>query len=254
MKFSACIEMLFVKESDSHAERIALARKAGLKTIEFWGWINKDLTAIEQALKDNDIELAAMIAEPMLDLTKPENCAPYLEAISNSVKTAQQLGANTLIAQAGNRDASRSFHDQRSCLVSTLTAVGKQLEGSGVKLALEPLNTRYDHPGYFLSSTVEALDIIDEINSPNIGLLYDLYHSMVMDEHPATVIGNRVDRILHIHIADHPGRNEPGSGILDLKTSIDWLTSNGYTGHIGLEYKPTGSTFNALKKTHNKLK
>ncbi|PCI85297.1 MAG: hydroxypyruvate isomerase [Hyphomicrobiales bacterium] len=254
MKFSACIEMLFVNETDSHAERIKLAREAGLDAVEFWRWVNKDIDIIEQALKDNNIKLAAMIAEPMLDLTKQENIEPYLNAIDASVKTAQRLGANILIAQSGNRDISRSFHDQRSCLVQTLQAVGKQLEGTGVKLALEPLNTRYDHPGYFLNSTVEALDIIDEVNSANIGLLYDVYHSMVMDEHPATVIGNRVDRILHIHIADHPGRNEPGSGILDLKTSLNWLADNGYNGLIGLEYRPTKATTKTLDKIYNILK
>ena len=254
MKFSACIEMLFVQESDSYAERIRLAREAGLDIVEFWGWVNKDLDAIEQALQDNDIKLTAMIAEPMLDLTKPENLTPYLDALNNSVKTAQRLGAPLLIAQAGNRDPSRSFNDQRDCLIAALSAAGKLLVGTGVKLALEPLNTRYDHPGYFLNSTIEALDIIDEVNSPNIGLLYDLYHSMVMDEHPPTVIGNRADRILHIHIADHPGRHQPSSGILDLKTSIDWLMSQGYNGAIGLEYKPTISTVDALEKTYNKLK
>ncbi|MBL1422156.1 MAG: TIM barrel protein [Alphaproteobacteria bacterium] len=254
MQFSACIEMLFTKETNSHAERIKLAREAGLDNIEFWGWVNKDIDIIEQALKDNNMKLAAMITEPMLDLTKPENFEPYLNAIDASVKTAKRLGANILIAQAGNRDVSRSFHDQRGCLVQTLKAVGKQLEGTGVKLALEPLNTRYDHPGYFLNSTVEALDIIDEVSSPNIGLLYDVYHSMVMDEHPATVIGNRVDRILHIHIADHPGRNEPGSGILDLKTSLNWLTDNGYNGLCGLEYRPTKATTITLNKTYNILK
>lgn len=253
MKFSACIEMLFAKETDDYAQRIGLAREAGLDTVEFWGWINKDIDAIKQALHEHKINLTAMIAEPMLDLTKPENLAPYLDAINNSTKTAQELNAPILIAQAGKRDASRSFHDQRNCLVATLKAAGKQLEGTGVKLALEPLNTRYDHPGYFLSSTVEALDIIDEVNHPNIGLLYDLYHSMVMDEHPATVIGDRVDRILHIHIADHLGRNEPGSGILDLKTSIDWLFSHGYSGAVGLEFRPTGSTIDALKQTQDRL-
>lgn len=254
MKFSACIEMLFTKETNSHAERIKLAREAGLDNIEFWGWVNKDLDIIEQALKDNNIKLAAMVAEPMLDLTKKNNLEPYLDAINASVKTAQRLGTTILIAQSGNRDLSRSFHDQRSCLVATLKAAGKQLEGTGVKLALEPLNTRYDHTGYFLSSTVEALDIIDEVNSPNIGLLYDVYHSMVMDEHPATVIGNRIDRILHIHVADHPGRNEPGSGILDLRTSLNWLVDNGYNGLFGLEYKPTKTTTKTLIKTYNNLK
>ena len=56
------------------------------------------------------------------------------------------------------------------------------LAGTGARMALEPLNTRVDHPGYFLELTTEGLDIVDEVGRPEIGLLYDLYHSMVMGE------------------------------------------------------------------------
>lgn len=254
MEFSACIEMIFAKEADNYPERIKLAREAGLNIVEFWGWFNKDIDAIELALKTENMQLSALIAEPMLDLTKPENLDDYMIGLQKSIKTAQRLGAKTLIAQAGNLDRNRSFNAQRQCLITTLIAAGKTLQDSGVKLALEPLNTRFDHPGYFLSSTIEALDIIDEVNSPNVGLLYDLYHSMVMDEHPATVIGQRIDRIIHIHIADHPGRNEVGSGNLDLATPLKWLFDHGYDGLVGLEFRPTGNSVDALTQTYNKLK
>ena len=123
------------------------------------------------------------------------------------------------------------------------------LEGSGVRLALEPLNTLVDHQGYYLASTSEGLDIIDEVGRPEIALLYDLYHSMVMGEQTAEVLAGRVDRIAHIHVADHPGRNQPGTGELPIRQGLDWLRVKGYSGYTGLEFRPTGLTADALAET-----
>src|SRR5690606_35807932 len=108
-------------------------------------------------------------------------------------------------------------------LVEAMRRSADVLEGSGVRLALEPLNTLVDHKGYYLHSTAEGLDIVDAVDRPEIALLYDLYHSMVMGEDTAAVLAGRVDRIAHIRVADHPGRNEPGTGGLPLRQSLEWL-------------------------------
>ena len=107
---------------------------------------------------------------------------------------------------------------------------------------MEPLNTLVDHKGYFLPSTREGLDIVDDVDRPEIRLIYDIYHSAVMGEDTPGVIGDRVDRISHVHLADHPGRHEPGSGGIDLVKRVQWLVANGYEGALGLEYKPSRPT------------
>jgi hydroxypyruvate isomerase len=117
-----------------------------------------------------------------------------------------------------------------------------------VRLGLEPLNDRVDHPGYYLTSSEEAFAIVDAVDRPEIGLTYDLYHSMVMGEDPETVAGGHLNRIVHVHLADHPGRNQPGSGSLDLKAQLSWLERAGYDGWVGLEFRPTGRTSDALRQ------
>jgi hydroxypyruvate isomerase len=114
-------------------------------------------------------------------------------------------------------------------------------------LAVEPLNTRVDHVGYFLPSTAEALDIIDEVDRREVRILYDIYHSAVMGERIEEALDGRVDRIAHVHIADHPGRHEPGSGAMDGRGRLEWLAATTYPGMLGVEYKPTGSTEASLK-------
>lgn len=247
MRYSACIEMLFVKESADPAERIRLAHQAGLDAFEFWHWRNKDLAAIETAMHETGMTLAGIVAEPMLPLTHPAAHEPFLSGLVDTIAVAKRLGTTLLIAQAGDELPDRPRAEQRAALVTALGRAADLLAGSGVRIALEPLNTLVDHPGYYLDSTREGLDIVDEVGRPEIGLLYDLYHSMVMGERPQEVLEGRVDRILHIHLADHPGRSEPGSASLDLAGGLGYLLDNGYAGLAGLEYRPSGPTLASIQ-------
>lgn len=254
MRYSACLEMLFVPESANFVRRIALARDAGLEAFEFWRWIDKDIDAVETAVKATGMAVAGLVAEPMVPLTDPARHSGFLEGLEKSIGVAQRLGARVLIAQAGDDLPGRTRQEQRAAIQSCLVRAADVLHGTGVKLAIEPLNTLVDHPGYFLHSTHEALDIVDAVGRPGeIGILYDLYHSMMMGEVAHEVLAGRVDRIVHIHVADHPGRHQPGTGSLPLKPALQWLYANGYTGRVGLEYVPTGSSIQSLNETRAQL-
>jgi hydroxypyruvate isomerase len=241
-KFSACVEWLFADEADDFPDRIRLAAKAGFDAFEFWHWTSKDIGKIEAAMRETGIALASFVAEPMISLTDPANHAAFLEGLRRSAEVAQRLGAKTLIAQAGDDRAGVSRAEQRAALTECLVKAADILRGGGVTLGLEPLNTRIDHVGYFLSSTAEGLDIVDAVGSANIKIVYDIYHSAVMDEKTEVVLQSRVESVAHVHVADHPGRNQPGSGLIDLKERLNWLTANGYDGYAGLEYRPVGGT------------
>lgn len=252
-RFSACIEMLFVSETADPAERIRLAHKAGLEAVEFWFWSNKDLDAIERALDETGIKLAGIVAEPFAELTREGDHDRFLRGLEQSRDVATRLGAPVLICQSGPLLADIDRDRQHDGLTLAMAKSADVLAGSGVKLGLEPLNDRVDHPGYYLTSSEEAFAIADAVNRPEIGLTYDLYHSMIMDEDPWTVAGSHLDRIIHVHLADHPGRHQPGTGRLDLKPQLEWLDRIGYDGFVGLEYRPTGTTVDSLKETWAKL-
>jgi hydroxypyruvate isomerase len=245
-QYSACIEMLFVPETNDFAQRIALAKAAGFDRVEFWMWSNKDLDAIERALSENGVQLAGIVAEPFAELTRETDHDRFLAGLEKSRDVALRLGAPILICQSGPLLAGVDRARQHDALTIAMARSADVLRGSGVRLALEPLNDRVDHKGYYLTSTAEGLSICDAVNRPEIGLTYDMYHSMVMGEDPETVLAGGLDHILHVHIADHPGRNQPGSGTLPLKQKLAWLTAQGYAGAVGLEFRPTGTTADAL--------
>lgn len=246
MKYSACIEWLFSEATDDFAERIRLAGASGLDFVEFWFWSDKDLDALERALRESGVRLAGCVCEPMIGLNDPANHAAYLDGVRASLAVAQRLGATVLIAQAGQDRECVPRAEQRAALVDCLRGAAEILAGSGVRLTVEPLNTRVDHPGYLLSSTAETLDIIREVNRPEIGIVYDVYHSAVMDERTEDVLGGAIDHVLHVHVADYPGRGDPGTGGIDLGARLAWIRSQGYEGPVGLEYRPQGSTADAL--------
>lgn len=246
MKYSACIEWLFEGEHPDFADRIRAAQDAGLDAIEFWRHSNKDLDAVEAALRETGMPLVGLLCEPKQPLTDPGAHEQYLAGLGATLQVAQRLGAKVIISQAGDALPGRSRSEQHAAIVSGLRRAALLLEGTGVVLAIEPLNDRVDHPGYYLTSTAEGPDIIDEVNRPEIRLLYDVYHSAVMGEVTEDVLAGRLDRVAHVHLADAPGRGAPGSGSLDYQARLDWLEMAGYRGYVGLEYRPGGPTVDGL--------
>jgi hydroxypyruvate isomerase len=244
MRFSACIEMLF-SEEPVFANRVRAAKAAGLDAVEFWGWSNKDFGGVEAALKETGLPLAGILCEPIANLTNPATHAFFLAGVAASRDAAMRFGAQLMIAQAGNAVAGMSRPSQHKALVDCLKRAADIVAGSSIVIALEPLNDRVDHPGYFLTSTTEGLDIIDEVGRPEIRLLYDIYHAAVMGE-AIDLLAGRLDRIAHVHLADAPGRHEPGSGDMDWQARLDWLAGHGYTGRVGLEYRPSAGTTASL--------
>lgn len=237
--------MLF-KDIPSFPDRIRAAKAAGIDAVEFWAWSNKDLDAVKAALDETGLPLAGILCEPITKITDPEMHGVFLDGVRASLAAAIKLGAPVMIAQAGDDRAGIPREAQHAALVKVFKEAADLLKGSGVVIAVEPLNDRVDHPGYYLTSTVEGLDIIDEVDRPEIRLLYDIYHSAVMGEHIEDVLDGRLDRVVHVHLADTQGRGEPGSGTLDWRARLDWLADHGYDGLVGLEYRPSGSTRESL--------
>ncbi len=237
--------MLFAGETANFSDRIRMARDAGLDGVEFWRWTDKDLEAVESALRETSLPLTGIVAEPMIPLTDPTRHDEFLAGLDASIATARRLGAPMLIAQTGDL-LQTPRATQRQALTDCLRRAADRLDGTGVVLAIEPLNTRVDHAGYYLSSTVEGLDIVDAVGRTQIRILYDIYHAAVMDEEIAPVLQGRLDRVAHVHLADAPGRGEPGSGSLNWESRLAWLQEAGYGGFVGLEYRPTQDTRKSL--------
>ena len=244
LELSACIEWLF-REEPVFVDRVGRAVGAGVPCVEFWSWRDKDVPAIGAALAETGARLAAFVSEPVGRLVDPRTHDAFVAGVAESAQTARLLGCRSLIVLAGDRLSDVSDADQRRAVVTGLRLAGPVAAEHGVALLLEPLNTRIDHVGHFLDSTAEGLAIVEEVAEPNVRLLLDLYHAAVMGEH-LEAVGDRLSLIGHIHVADVPGRHQPGTGTIDWEQTIRWLERSGYNGCLGLEYQPTGDTVSSL--------
>ncbi|MBS1172884.1 MAG: hyi, partial [Proteobacteria bacterium] len=133
----------------------------------------------------------------------------------------------------------------RETLVANLRFAAAKLDEAGIRLLIEPINT-VDIPGFYLSRTRQALDLLDEVGSGNLYLQYDIYHMQRMEGELANTIRQNLGRIAHLQLADNPGRNEPGTGEINYPFLFALIDSLGYEGWIGCEYKPAATTVEGL--------
>jgi hydroxypyruvate isomerase len=240
MKLAACIEWLFADETDDVAERVRLAAAAGMAGVEFHLWRNKDLGALQRALDETGLPLTGFVVEPRRSLVAPAEHGEFLDALRETLPQAQRLNCPYLVIASGFTLPDTPRQAQHEAIVTVLGTAAKYAEDAGITLILEPLNDRIDHPGMYLVSVREGLDIIDEVASPALKLIFDAYHSAVMGDDPADVLRGRYDRVAHVQVADNPGRGAPGTGGIDFAALTQTLQQGGYAGAIGLEFKLNG--------------
>ncbi len=249
MRLSPCIEWQFADEHPTLPDRIRAVHAAGLGHAEFHLWRDKDVDGIAKALAETGVQLTGICVDPRRSLVDPDQHGEVLEAVRESLAAAKKLGSPPMVIASGFTLDGVSDAAHFDAAVTVLRQAAALADAAGVMLVLEPLNDRIDHPGMYLVSTALGLDIVEAVASPNLRLLYDLYHSNVMGEDMESVLAGRIHLVHHIQIADMPGRGEPGTGTIDWLGLVGILRRLGYQGDLGLEYRPTLPASESLAQT-----
>lgn len=253
MKLSACIENTYMfNEYPELVDRIAAAKKAGVDIVEFHMWADRDLDAIDRALKSNGVRLAGLVVNPRCGLIDESKLDFFVDAMTKTIAAAKRLGAWGVVVAGGPAFGGETPEQGHKSAVKLLRAIAPVAEREGITLWLENLNSKIDHKGFLLDSALECLDILEEVNSPAIKLLYDVYHACVMGEAPREVL-RRAHLIGHIQVADTNGRKEPGSGTIDWADFMAALRQSGYQGDIGMEYRPSTDSAATVAQTRKVL-
>jgi hydroxypyruvate isomerase len=255
---SACIEPMYSELP--FLERFQAAKDDGFDFVEFWSWTDKDLGAVKAAAEQADIGISGFNGDAELSLIDPDRKADYLAFLKTSVAAAKKVGARSVTIHSnglGEGGVVLNDYDELSDTVKLCTmydnllACAKIAEESGVQMNLEPLNITTDHPGNFLRTTRMAAELTRLIGSPKLKVLYDVYHMQLNEGSLCDNIRAYGDQFGHIHVADAPGRHEPGTGEINYANVFACLKQCGYTGLVGYELIPKTTTAEAVKAIMN---
>ena len=235
-KVSVCIDMMF-----SHLDfydRIDAVKKWGIDTVEFWKWSNKDSGKIKNSgarvsifnMDSADDQLSYDLSRGILNSGRVDD---FVAALKESIPVYKALGASAMIVLIGEK-ADYNEDNVYKCLTAALPL----LEENGVTLIVEPLNN-IDRVGYSMPYAAPVFDLLKRIDSPHIKMLYDIYHQNMMGDFSMDEIKENIKYIGHFHVADAPGRHEPGTGRVNYVSILKEISELDFDGYVGLEYRAT---------------
>jgi hydroxypyruvate isomerase len=231
-------------------ERAAAARAAGFDGVEFWwpwaGMAPSDAEgdAFVRSIGDAGVELVSlnfhagdMAAGERGILSHPGRAAEFREHVAACVEIAGRTGCRRLNAPYGLRAGGADDDTQDAVAVENLRLAAEAAGKVGASVLVEAINS-VDIPGFPVDTSDRAMAVIERVGAPNVGFLADLYHLAKMGEDVAEVLTRNRDKILHVQVADPPGRGAPGTGALDFEPAFAALARDRYPGWVGLEYVP----------------
>jgi hydroxypyruvate isomerase len=250
-----CVEMLF--DGKPLEERFAKAAELGFRNVEIW--------MVDGTFKGKPRDLSAMAADAGVrvtntvigspdgsvggGLTNPKNRDLWLERARTTVEYTREAGIPATIVCTGNAIPGMSDEEMMTSVVDGLRSTIEIAEKAGITLLLEPLNTAYDHQGYWLTSSDLGAEICRRVGSRRMRLLFDCYHLQIMEGDLANHIRKNIDVIGHFHCAGVPGRHEPHLGEVNYPFLLKYIDSLGYSGVFGLEYRPSMEDELSLRET-----
>lgn len=245
-QFAANLTMLF--NESPFMERFEKAAKSGFQAVEFLFPYAFSAQEIKQKLDEFKLQLV-LHNLPAGDWDAgergiaclPDRVAEFKAGVAKAIEYAKVLGVKKLNCLAGKIPADVDAEILRSTFIANLRFAAAELKKSNIQLLIEPINT-FDIPGFYLSKTKQAVDILKEVGSDNLFIQYDIYHAQRMEGELCKTLETNLSKIAHIQLADNPGRNEPGTGEINYTHLFQFIDRIGYKGWIGCEYKPVSGT------------
>jgi hydroxypyruvate isomerase len=235
-------------------QRLAKVSEAGYTNVELVGeyakWSDSDYSRAISTSKRLGIRFDAT-AGLHNGVGDPAARDSFLAEFKQALSPMQRLGCPAMIVLSGNVVPGLSREAQhQSCIEGLKRAAqiieAKQIDGQPVRLLLECIDPE-ENPHYFLQSAAEAIDIVRAVNHPQVQFLYDLFHEQIAEGNLIEKLDKHIDVIGLIHVADVPGRHEPGTGEINFPNIYRKLAALNYRHTIAMEFHPTGDPVSALR-------
>jgi hydroxypyruvate isomerase len=243
LTYAVNIEMTFNKLPV--LDRLRKVAEAGFTHYEFWPWKGKDIDAMLKLNKE--LGLTPTQFSSFWGITSPDKKDAFVEAVRGCLPAAEKLGVKKLCVVAGEETPGLTRDEQDRAVIDALKAGAEVVKPLGITLILEPLNILVDHPRQLVVTSEHGARILKAVDSPNVRMLFDIYHQQISEGNLSGNIRKYKDLIGYFQLADHPGRHEPGTGEINYARVLRTIHDVGYKGAIGLEMSPSGDPMVALQ-------
>lgn len=248
-RFSANLGFLFTEHSE--IERVAAAAASGFKAVEMHWPYQVPAAEMRRALLRSQVTMLGLNT-PVGNAAAgdfglgalPGRESEFQQAIDQAVSYGHAIGATAVHCMSGLVAADAASSAERTFVENLKLAADKATQ-AGMTVLIEPINHR-DKPGYFLHTIEQAASIIDQVGRRNVKIMFDCYHTQIMQGDLTRRLKDYFDLIGHVQIAAVPSRAEPDEGEIDYREICRSLDTLGYGGWIGAEYKPRGRTEDGL--------
>lgn len=225
-----------------------------------WGlpayeWLNPsgDFDAIRAKADELGLELSCIVGAGAIapgGMVNPRDHDRIVRQFEQRVKLAKQLNCKRLVGLSGNERDDISHEQQTEHVIQCLKRLAPIAQENDVVLVMETLNPLVDHKGFFLCRTDHAQEVIREVGSPHVKQLFDIYHQQITEGNVIRNLRDNITNIGHFHVADNPGRKEPGTGELNYTNIFQAIADTGYQGFVALECgHSTGNHEDTLRAT-----
>jgi hydroxypyruvate isomerase len=229
-------------------QRFDHAARAGFGAVEFWWPDGEDPHMVAQRIRDAGLHVTMfnfdagnLAAGERGFLNDPERQADFRANVPVALEFADRIGCTKINALAGHWHANEDRAAQLDRVCDNLQWAAEQARAAGVTVLVEALNT-WDNGAVIFSTTRDTLRCLDQMGTPNLRYQYDVYHMQRMEGNIVATLREQIAQIGHIQVADVPHRHQPGTGELNYRYIFAALDELAYSGSIGLEYVPWGTS------------
>ena len=230
-------------------ERLEKVAEAGYHTVElvdeYKKWSEAEFRAANAKRRSLGINVDAM-AGLTKGVADPANRDTFLAELKSLIPTAHKLDCPAIIVLSGDRVEGVSHDAQHKACVDALKRGGDLAGRHNITLLLENIDPQ-ENPKYFLTSVAEGFEIVREVNHPKVQFLYDFYHEQISEGNLIQKLEKNIDHVGLVHVADVPGRHEPGTGEINYANIYRKLMDLKYNRYVAMEFEPIGDPVAALR-------
>jgi len=250
LNFTANLSLLFTEVE--LINRFKAAKQRGFDAVEIQFPYSLSAETLKNVLEEQHLKLVLfnVDADDLLHGGEGLACVPekrdqFRQAVDQTLDYAKLLKPEVINVLPGRCFNEKRKQDYLKTFKENLCFAVETFAPLGIKTVFEAINS-HDMPGFIIHNGLQMLDILNQLNLPMLLMQYDIYHAQMMGDKPDEFITRYADKIGHIQFADCPGRGQPGTGQINFERLFSAIEKSAYSGWVGAEYKPVGTTSESL--------